>query len=171
MGAAISFDTLELFQKDWLMLSDFIDMWCGKFVGSGSSRMVYEFTLNKTLVVKIDHTNGGFFNVAEWDTYHNIKNSHPKLAKYLAPCIQISNAGKVMLQQKTECIRSSQLPKSIPFFLADTKLQNWGKLGNKVVCHDFANSRIYSHVSQRMVKPEWWSDNAAAPIRFAKDKM
>jgi len=170
MGAYVGTDTLDLFKKDWLMLSDFIDMWCGDLIGEGSERLVFVFTLNKKLVVKIDKTNGAFPNVSEWDLYNNIKNAHPKEAKLLAPCIQISNAGKILLQERTEPLKNGKrLPKMLPSFFADQKIQNWGLLNNRVVCHDYANHRLYKKADVRLVKPEWYSDSVSAPIKYMRD--
>lgn len=165
MGASIHTDTLNIFKNDWLMLSDFIDFFCGDFIGEGTKRTVYEFKLNKKLVVKIDRSNGEFYNVSEWDIWHNIKECHPKAAGFLAPCLNISNAGKILTKLRTTPIKKEQLLKKIPAFLGDTKIQNWGMLDKRIVCHDYANHFLYKNANVNLVKPEWWSDNFNGKIQ------
>ncbi len=171
MGATINTETIGLFKNDWLLLSDFIDMWCAESIGTGTQRDVYQFRYNKSLVVKIDKTNGVYFaNVAEWDIWTQAK-ENKDISKWLAPCVQISNAGKVMLQVKTTPIKDiSLLPKKIPAFLCDTKIQNWGMLKGVPVCHDYANNRLFSTGTKTgLIKAEWWSDHVSAPIKYAKN--
>lgn len=158
MGAAVTMDTLKMFNQDWLLLSDFIDFFCGDCIGSGESRNVYEFRYNPKLVVKIDASNGKFFNIREWEVWDQIKDLYPKQATFLAPCMSISNAGKIMLQRKTTPIISyNKLPKKIPYFLADTKVSNWGMLDGRAVCHDYANHNFYE-VPGSMKIPYWHTE-------------
>ena len=163
--AVIHFDGLELFAKDFHLLHDFFDFFCGRHVGSGSSRSVYEFGLEKKYVVKIqrqdDPSVRNFENIHEFDTYFNLLHHHPKLAAFLAPATNISSCGRILMMYQTKPIKDKQkMPKVIPAFLTDTKIQNWGTLPNgKVVCHDYANTTVLSKVNTKLVQPKWWSDS------------
>lgn len=167
MGVVISFDELQMFKDDYCLLSDFFDFFCGKHIGSGESREVYEFRLDEKYVIKIDKmfepggNNFTFSNVAEWEFYHNVKHHSPKIAEYLAPIMNISKCGKVMMMQKTTPIPNKKvLPKKLPALFTDTKIENWGMIGNKVVCHDYANHRAYAIGSNAsLVDAKWWSSN------------
>lgn len=109
-------------------------------------------------MIKIDRS-GHFDNVAEFEIYHNMLNKHPEAAKFLAPCVNISSCGRVMLQQRTKRITKEQLPDKIPFFLEDYKIQNWGLIGKNPVCHDYANHKLFSSANVDLVEVEWWSDS------------
>lgn len=159
----ISSHEVELFKGDWFLLPDLFDFMCGKNVGNGNYRSVYECGFDSTLVVKIEKCSApdksfGFYNVAEWDVWHNINRRYKEYAKFLAPCIRISQCGRLLLQQKTIPVLREDLPKKIPYFLADTKIENWGKIGKKIVCHDYANHYLFSEIKKKgFVKPTWWS--------------
>ncbi len=156
MGASVHTNFIDLFKDDWFLLSDLGDFVCGALLGSGSERMVFEFSLDEKFVIKIDK-GGHFSNVSEWEVYHNVKDGHPEYLKYLAPCRTISSCGRILLQEKTLPITKDELPKQIPDFFADTKIQNWGKIGDNIVCHDYANHRFYTK-KIKLIKADWWSD-------------
>jgi hypothetical protein len=156
----ISSDEVDLLKNDWFLTADMFDFICKKHIGSGVSRTVYEFRLDSTLVVKIEKPVGEYFqfnNFSEWDIWHNINVQKANYKKFLAPCINLSSCGRIMLQKKTTPIDKKELPKLVPYFLADTKLQNWGKLNGKVVCHDYANHHFYSAAHKnKLVKAAWF---------------
>lgn len=156
MGAGINLEFLKLFQNDWHLLSDFSDFFVGDLIGQGSERSVYEFRLNKDLVIKID-TGGNFANVSEWDVWNNVKEDK-QLAAFLAPCRNISSCGRILLQEKTKPVTLKDVPLEIPDFFSDVKIQNWGWLNKRVVCHDYANHSFFSCKNVKFRKPHWWSD-------------
>lgn len=160
--SVVSFSGLHHFAADYHLLGDFFDFFCGAELGEGTSRTVYEFRLDPMYVIKIQRTEKdktAFQNVSEFDTWTNINGHHKELAKFLAPCWNISSCGRVLLMRKTEKIKDNQrMPKKIPEFLSDTKTQNWGVIEGKVVCHDYANNHVYSKVTTKLVTPKWWSD-------------
>lgn len=161
MGASINLDFLKMFETDWHLLADFSDFFCGDCLGKGSARNVYEFRLNPKLVIKIDTTKD-FHNVAEWDNYTNIVHFHPKMARWFAKPFNISSCGRVLLMERTELglkLDSKLLPKEIPAFFMDFKVENWGILNGKAVCHDYANLRMFKEINTTLMKPKWWSIN------------
>lgn len=158
MGATVNIEFLELFKNDWFLLADMADMFIGEYIATGNSRVVYEFTMDPKYVVKIDKS-GHFDNVAEWDIWNNI----PKdLNKWFAPCLRISQCGRLLIQERTTPVTLEELPKEIPAFFQDFKLQNWGKIGDDIVCHDYANHKFFSK-DHGIMEPEWWSDTFQVP--------
>lgn len=162
----VNINTAEilLFKNDWHLMGDFFDFFFGEHIGDGETRSVYSFQLDKTQVVKIErpHKDSGFLfdNVSEMEMWANINSkSHKHLnqyAKFLAPCIRISPCGRFLIQKKTTPVTAKELPKMIPYFLADTKLTNWGRIGKNVVCHDYSNHKLYSGITKnKLVKAEW----------------
>lgn len=146
----------NLFKNDFSLLSDFFDFFCGEFLGEGAFRTVYTYGLNKDWVVKIarvaDTGSGRFDNVVEWDIYQNIKCYHPHLLKYLAKPLYLSSCGRVMIMERTTPLEEKdKLPEKIPAFLADIKRDNWGKIGRRVVCHDYGNHNLYKNMNTKLV--------------------
>lgn len=157
MGATIHTEFLDLFKNDWFLLSDLTDLFIGASIGTGCSRSVFDFNLNPNWVVKIDRS-GQFDNVSEWDIWNNLK-ANKEYAKFLAPCHYLSSCGRVLIQERTYPIVKDKLPTEIPDFLSDFKIQNWGMIGDRAVCHDYANHSFFNAGKIGMSKPDWWSDS------------
>lgn len=162
----VNFDIteIELFKKDWHLFADFFDFFCGANIGTGQTRAVYNFNLDNTKVVKIEKPSPehGFMfdNLTEWEIWTNLSKNSNKIvreyAKFLAPCTRISGCGRILIQEKTTPVTKDELPKMVPYFIHDTHINNWGRLGKKVVCHDYANHNIYANMlKNKLVKPEW----------------
>lgn len=123
---------------------DMFNMTCGKLIGSGSSRFVYEYNFNKDWVVKVenDDENRKFCNFSEYSFYENNK-FNKKVSKWLAPCYRLSPDGRILIQHKCTPVVLDDLPKKVPEFLTDLQISNFGwykdKKGNKrIVCVDYA---------------------------------
>lgn len=133
--------------------NDFMDMFCGKLLGHGIGRQVYEHALDSTKVIKIATTRSSFQNVREWLTWQDVQDSPGK--KWLAPCHHISDNGLVLIMEKTHPLRKP--PTELPLWLSDFKKENYGLLGNQVVCHDYGTNLLLNHGSWnrklRKIKP------------------
>lgn len=132
---------------------------CGKKLGEGVHRTVYQHKYYPNLVVKIEHSvhNADFANVTEWRNY--INNREWKfLADFLAPCEAINETGEILIQQKTEPLKRGQAPKEVPVLFTDLKKSNWGMLNGRQVCHDYSFFPIYFIVKggKKMKKPKWF---------------
>lgn len=154
MGAQVNIDFLKMFNEDWFLLADMADLFIAEFIGAGQSRSVYGYAMDPKYVVKIDRS-GHFNNVAEWDIWNETSDEHQR---FLAPCLKISQCGRLLIQERTTPVSLDEMPKEIPGFFTDTKIQNWGRIGDHVVCHDYANHRFYKNPYGK-IRPKWWSDN------------
>lgn len=130
-------------------LTDLGYLFVGDVIGSGMSRTVYEFNIDPTKVVKIETARQRFQNVMEWELWNECREC-PALAKYLAPCRYISDCGIVLIMDKTQPLRATEIPKSLPAFLTDHKVENFGLLDGKVVCHDYGF--VIKNLSERLKK-------------------
>jgi hypothetical protein len=126
----------------------------GDIIGAGIGRRVFENSLDKSLVFKVEDCNGSRFqNVLEWETWQNAKGT--KLERWLAPCDWISHSGSILLQRRTT--PAFKYPPRLPAFLTDTKRSNYGMLNGKFVCHDYGTNVAMSlGLVQRERKAEWW---------------
>lgn len=157
MGAQINIGFLKYFENDWSLLTDLLDFTFGGNLGTGSARAVYTLKDNEKYCIKLDF-GGHFDNVVEWEIWNNLQ-KHPEIGKFLCPCISISPGGKFLIQQKTIPVTLDEMPKMIPDCFTDTKIENWGRIGKRIVCHDYANHKFMNGDKHKMVKVDWWSLN------------
>lgn len=134
---------------------DSFNLLCGKLLGEGMHRKVFECKIRKDLVVKVEvDAMRSFANVFEqqfWDSYSEVK----EIKKWLAPCEFLSPDARVLLQAKCDKIPSNfKMPSEIPEFLTDLKLDNFGILDGRLVCVDYAIT--ISNPSTKLKEASWW---------------
>lgn len=134
-------------------LRGLVGLFIGEQLGSGVYRKVYEHAQEEGMVIKVEDADGGFANVREWEFWLAHADA-PKWSRWLAPCVSISPCGLVLVQRRTTPILSDEAPKQVPAFFTDIKLDNWGKLDGRVVCHDYAN-HLGLQPSLRLRKASW----------------
>lgn len=126
---------------------------CGEFLGSGIARDVYVFVQDNTRVIKIAKDKGGqMHNLVEWTIWDELKDT--KQGKWLAPCIDVSDCGKYLIMKRAEKGRHKDYPKLVPKFLTDRKYDNYGWIGDNLVCVDYAN--ILLSFNGKLQKANWW---------------
>lgn len=143
-----------------------VELWeliCGKELGRGASRVVYEHRLDPYLVIKAEMDTGeAFQNVTEWQAWQAVR--YTEHARWLAPCEAISKCGKILLQRRTT--PAANHPERIPAFLTDTKLANYGILTPRpgenpaqFVCHDYGLHMLLERgMTKRTVRAGWWNE-------------
>ncbi len=134
---------------------DAFNMMCGKFIGEGIHRKVFECKIRPDLVVKVETDDlRNFANVFEmqfWDAYQHSK----LISKWLAPCEYLSPDGMILLQKKCSQVPFDYpMPKNMPEFMTDFKRANFGIMDGKLVCVDYAITR--SDPSVKMTKADWF---------------
>ena len=88
----------------------FLHMMVDKLIHAGSSRHVYDMP-EFDAVLKVD-IGYDWQNMREWMTWSDAKGT--PLQPWLAPCILISQSGKLLIQKKTKPIHGMELPKQVP---------------------------------------------------------
>lgn len=138
---------------------DFLDAMCDREIGHGMSRVVFSLRHAPDKVVKIESYAHFHYNVLEGSVWGDL--SDTPLAKWLAPVHYLSACGSVMVQSRTTPPPPTyKWPEKIPIFFTDTKKGNFGLIGRKLVCHDYAINRMDRYgASMRMVKAEWWNES------------
>lgn len=135
--------------------ADFLHLICGKPLGSGAHREVFEFALDPKWVIKFETEAHSFSNINEWQVWQDAQDMHEDISKWLAPCRAISACGTVLIQARTT--PAKRYPDQIPAWLTDTKRANFGMLGRRFVAHDYALNLICnSGMTRRLRKVEWW---------------
>ena len=107
----------------------------GNLIGRGVCRHVYECKENKDIVIKIEPYAKDFQNVKEWNVWQQFKNFN-EVSDRLAPCIDISPCGVVLIQKK--CDKVVTFPEYLPEFMTnDPTYQNFGLLEGRLVLIDY----------------------------------
>ena len=134
---------------------EFLEFVCGQRLGHGCSREVYDCRIRSNAVIKIETAPGYFANVQEAATWELVKD-HPDHARWFAPVLGISSCGRILLQSKTKRPALSDLPDLLPTYFTDTKVENFGMLKGRLVCHDYAATRLASRgLINRQSKVFW----------------
>lgn len=138
---------------------DAFNLLCGRLIGRGISRKVFECRLRPEFVVKVEIIENdearNFANVIE-DKFYSDNEHYKPVAKWLAPIEFLSPDGRLMLQRRVQPINPDQikdLPRLIPSFLTDVKTDNFGWFEGRLVSVDCAFS--FSNPSTRLKKANW----------------
>ena len=117
-------------------------------VGRGSSRIVYGFRWDPTLVLKIAKDDPSQ-NIMEWQFWDAAKET--ERAKWLAPCDSITTCGRILLQKRVEPFKRSEPPKELPSFLHhDMNFYHFGWYEGRIVCCDYGLSHWEAEFSLKM---------------------
>lgn len=142
------------------------DLLCGKLLGRGMSRNVFECKLLPDCVVKVENDEGFFQNIKEWETWQRIK--YTKHSAWFAECSWISGNGQILIMEKTVPCYPKDLPEMVPAYLTDLKSENFGmsqlkdpktgEVTNRFVCHDYGSTLLMEKgMTSKMKKADWWS--------------
>ena len=139
-------------------LEELLDFTVGMELGRGISRTVYEYSPDKTLVLKFERDGSHWFqNVIEWETWCEARAMGKSVARWLAKCHSISADGRWLLMVRTTPL-VGKLPRQMPGFLTDFKRENYGMIGRQIVCHDYGtNLAMNRGMSSRGLRTAHWS--------------
>lgn len=139
--------------------NDGLTMIVGKIIGAGVSRTVFEYLPNPTDTVLKVETNVCFQNVREWLVWQAVRESKD-IAAWFAPCIRISDYGGWLMQERTKPVTLEELKREVPVvpqFFTDLKVGNWGRLGKRIVCHDYGSCLVTERgLTTRKRIAQWW---------------
>lgn len=133
---------------------DAFDVLCGKLLGEGIHRKVFECRLDPTLVVKVetDEEHRSFANAYEHRNWQECRDYKP-VARWLAPVVRISPCGFILLQKRVAPLRQSELPAKLPRFLTDIQVANFGLYEGRIVACDYTTLLTNVRLSER--KAHW----------------
>ncbi len=139
---------------------DFIVSFVGKKIGSGCYRSVYDYNLGKKneFVLKLEPGFSGCNpNEAQiWNEISYFTKNLEWVKDWFAPVEWISANGKVLCMQKTiPYHKKLKHPDKIPSFLSDVKIDNFGWIGNRFVCHDYGQIWNLTSYPKKFKKATW----------------
>ncbi len=139
---------------------------CGRKIGEGMSRTVFECSILPGCVVKVETDPHRFQNVMEWETWRMV--AEAPASRWFAECKWISPNGKVLIQERTRPPGPTEFVERIPIWFTDTKRTNWGMArsgpegGGKewLVCHDYGTSLMLQDgtVTKRTKVADWYDE-------------
>lgn len=138
--------------------NDLVVSLCGKYIGSGISRSVFEYNLDPRYVIKVEPLSTNNNNMVEqmmWNEIHGLCGNLEWVKKWFAPVLWCSPNGRLLVMRKTEEKPGKKRPEMIPEFLWDVKSDNFGWIGNQFVCHDYGQFYNFRHYSKKMKKVNW----------------
>lgn len=137
---------------------DMFNIVCGKLLGQGVHRKVFECRLRPDLVVKVESpdTFRFFANVHEMKIYNDAPYA---VQRWLAKPDMLSPDGRVMFQERVlPAVDVSELPETLPSFLTDIKPENFGWVrdgdSRRLVCVDYALVRM-GKLDMKPRKVQW----------------
>lgn len=137
---------------------DGLSLICGEIIGEGISRTVYECKLNPAWVVKHEFNMALHQNVLEYTVWERVRELD--VSSWFAPVLHLSDHGCWMIQARTKPVTLQELKRAyprVPGFLTDFKVSNWGRLGTRLVCHDFGSCYTTEcGINKKTIKAEWW---------------
>lgn len=154
---------MDEIMKSRILQEEVFSCLCGKYLGAGIHREVFEYKPDPKWVIKID-IGDRHANIMEEEIWAHVvdviqKVGGRQLKDWFAPVKQLSPCGRVVLQRKCNTkFDRDKFPKKIPDFFSDTKYQNWGLLNGLVVCFDYANNLALTNglFTGKMKPANWW---------------
>jgi len=135
------------------VMREYVSFMTGDKIGDGMSRDVYDHPSDKTKIIKMENDTRHFQNVLEWQIWQQFCHCK-KIAKWLAPCHSISYNGTFLIMTKAADMRKEEIPETLPAFLTDHKLANFGILNGQVVCRDYGTLILDLKLTRR----KWGGD-------------
>lgn len=135
---------------------DAFNLLCGKLIGEGVHRNVFDCRIRDDLVVKVEKIDPMFRYMANYQEmkFWSENQYAEKVKRWLAPCVFLSPDCRILLMKKVNAIRPDErLPDQLPSFLTDIKRENFGWLDGKLVCIDYAMT--IDNPNLRLRKASW----------------
>jgi hypothetical protein len=114
----------------------------GGWLGTGSSRQVYGSRTRPDIVIKIGYGPAGVqHNMHEYLLWDMFFNHIEEAYRFLAPCLEISWCGSILIQKRTAPVSTDQftsLRDKMPDWWWDIGVNNVGILDGYLVMHDYA---------------------------------
>ena len=142
-----------------MISKDLFQFICGDFIGEGIERVVFEYKIDPSCVIKMQKEEGMYQNITEWDLWSDVQFCEDTL-KWLAPCLQISPCGLWLIQKKTKPVpKNFEYPKKIPQFLTDLSKSNFGMYKGQLVSHDYARNLCSNHAMTNKMRIAKWGED------------
>lgn len=137
--------TSEIFKKlteDHNAAYGLLESLVGDYIGSGVCRDVYVNAFNEKQVIKVAKDGyGAIANAKEFDIWNEVmgfKNDLQWVKDWFCPVVSLSSNNSILIMERTFDKPKKKRPEEVPAFMFDVHYNNFGWLGNRFVCHDYA---------------------------------
>lgn len=143
--------------------NDAIDMLCGRFIGEGSTRKVFECTLMPGYVIKVEKDSSSFRNIEEFKIWSSVMNTEHE--KWFAKIHLMSSSGRFLIMEKTVPPGPNDWPEKLPPYISDRHRGNFGMVADekgkyRFVCHDYGHNQMLEiGPVKRLTKVDWNEDS------------
>jgi hypothetical protein len=115
---------------------------CGRYLGEGSNRIVYEHNSDPLRIVKVGKMRPHISNLTEWIIWLQVSNQ-PKLNQVFGECFALSASGRFLIMEKLVDLSPAQRASAqTPVWATDPKPSALGATQAGVI-----KVRDYGHVS------------------------
>ncbi len=139
--------------------ADMFKMLCGEKLGAGTFRAVYEFGFNpRNQVIKIeaDDTDSNMSEYMLWKEAQWLRGDLAWVKNWLAPVHWVSPDYKILVMSRTYPRPKKERPDVVPDFFTDIKFDNFGWIGDRLVCHDYGFiSKFIQFNNKKLQKVIW----------------
>lgn len=119
---------------------------CGKYLGEGFRRIVYQYTDNPNLVIKFLKNLEDNHNKIEYENWNNLKDTEKGV--WLVPCLGLSADGRFLIQERVEVL--DKAPDEIPdwikvlgdYSFGGNNSRHWGIYNDRVVLIDYGDKLL-----------------------------
>jgi hypothetical protein len=134
---------------------DGFNLLCGREVGRGMTRTVFDCNLRPDCVVKVenDEVRTHFQNLMEWMVWRRVCGT--EFEKWFAQVVAISPNGRVLIMKKT--VPHGEYPTKVPSFFTDFKRGNFGFVNGNFVCHDYGTHLLMERGMTKAMRTVNWS--------------
>lgn len=138
-----------------LPLRKWVKRHCGELLNWGVHRQVYVYRYDPRFVVKIepDPSWGNFANASEWRNWVDNQDDQI-LGPFLCPIHSISETGQIMLMVRAKFPPHDTYPPRVHSAFTDLKYANYGFIGKRFVCVDYAY--LLPIRGNRFKRAKWW---------------
>lgn len=133
---------------------ELFDLMIGDHIATGAFREVFYYRPDHNFVIKFELNEQSFDNSTEWRIWNYF--AKKPLGKWLAPCVEISPCGVILIQRHCADVVGPELPAEVPHLFTDLKPSNWGLYKKRVVCRDYANLRLMEQSDVKKMRPANW---------------
>lgn len=136
--------------------ADFVLSLLGEKIGTGVYRSAYEYNLDKKYVIKVEplNTQCNHTEYLIWKEVYWMEGDMKWVKDWFAPVKWLSPNGRLLVMEKTNPYPRTKRdrPAEIPDFFTDVKWDNFGWIGDRFVCHDYAAYSTFLKFSPKMRK-------------------
>ena len=95
-------------------------------------------------------------NLIEQKIYEEVE--YTDYGRHFAKIYGVSPTGQFLIMDKVFHKEPKKYPERVPHFFTDRKHSNYGWVGNRFVCCDYAGTFLTEGFTKKTIKANWWEE-------------